>query len=721
MGVAGSGCLAMAASLACALAFGVEVEYAGKDPAAEFAAKEARECLAGAVGRIVLREDPALAAQEWRLRTAADGTLVISGQDGMGLAYGVYSFLEKHAGCRWYAPDVTVIPDRTGWSIPTVDERGRPAILDRTMYVGPDSVGPGSLGWRWRLRNKETQYAAYGCGVFVGKPKDCHSFAVYAQAVKAAGKPVKGDEFCLTDPEVRHIVAERMKAYIREDRERRKGCRAREIPSVYELSQNDGGREFTCTCADCRALFRAAGSWSGPNIAFANAVAEEVGREFPDVKVRTFAYSYTERPPTNALVAADNLMIRYCRSFLFQPLTAGTDNGRILRGWDEHVKWKQVWGYWRPFSGPLFPAVKPREDIGREMRFCRDMHVCGYFAEAEDPISRSFALLQHWLFLKLAEDPDLDVMALSDEFIRAYYGAAAEPMAKYLDYLERRQKEAWAKLDPAFIRGLESGSLAVYVQRGYLDREFFETANRYLDEAQRLERRDPRAMRHIAHERRVVDHAMLDDVRSLQREGYSPDCAAAAQRILDATRDLLDYWELPEKVRKARMGQVRKELEIAKRLPAPVPPELKGRRYVEWQCDRLDRGWLGEDQLVADADSVTGFARTFPNAKHKVPYAAGVYDNQVCKQIGISLKAEDIPQDGKFHLHRLGTLDVICQTRIYYDWSWNCATWFPPFGVQTDRREVWISLKLKGPTYVKGSTDPDGICIERVFFVEPES
>ena len=510
MGVAGSGCLAMAASLACALAFGVEVEYAGKDPAAEFAAKEARECLTGAEGRIVLREDPALDAQEWRLRTAADGTLVISGQDGMGLAYGVYSFLEKHAGCRWYAPDVTVIPDRTGWSIPTVDERGRPAILDRTMYVGPDSVGPGSQGWRWRLRNKETQYAAYGCGVFFGKPKDCHSFAVYAQAVKAAGKPVKGDEFCLTDPEIRHIVAERMKAYIREDRAQRKGCRAREIPSVYELSQNDGGREFTCTCANCRALFRAAGSWSGPNIAFANAVAEEVGREFPDVKVRTFAYSYTEKAPKDGFKAADNLIVRYCRSFVFQPLTAETPNGKGLADWDKCVNEKYAWGYWRSYSGPLFPLVKPRADIEGEFRFCRDMKVCGYFAEAERPYDRAFSFLQAYLALKMMENPDHDVGKMSRAFMKAYYGKAEKPMEDYLSYLERREREEYAKIDPAFIASVNSGYLAMFTERGFLDDAFFATVDGYLAEAERAAQGDAQVSERIARERRIFENAKAD-------------------------------------------------------------------------------------------------------------------------------------------------------------------------------------------------------------------
>ena len=696
-----------------ASALGVEIEYAGSDPAVKFAVKDAKECLKGAKGRLVLKDDPSLAFQEWRLKTADDGALVVSGRDGMGIVYGLYTFLEKYAGCRWYSLDTTVIPDRTGWEVPAVDDRGIPAILDREMYVGSDY-----MNGTWRLRNKETQRVAYGCGVFVGAPGGCHTFAAYSKAVAAAGKKVDGGEFCLTDPEVRHIVAEQMKAYIRKDRDARRGRPAYDLPTIYELSQNDGGRGFQCKCESCRALFRAAGSWSGPNIAFASAVAEEVGREFPDVKVRTFAYSFTERPPTNVLVAADNLMIRYCRSFLFQPLTAETDNGRIVRGWDEHVKDKQVWGYWRSYSGPLFPAVKPREDIGKEMRFCRDMHVCGYFAEAESPMSRSFSAMQHWLFLKLAENPDRDVFALADEFVRAYYGPAAEPMLAYLDYLERRQKDCYAKLDPKFVYGLGSGDLAMYVQRGYLDRDFFEKANGWLEKAERLAAGDERAARHVAQERLVVDRSMLDILQQLAAEGYSPDMRQVAARMRTTLPSLIRAWtSIPAKEAAPRLEKAAFEATIAAQLPAPVPAELKGRKYVEWQCDKL--GGDSKSEVVKDADSVTGYARTFPNAAHKLPYMAGLYDDQVRKDIGIRLEAKDIPQDGKFHLVRLGTFDIVCQSRVYFDWTWRYATWVPSFGVQTDRREVWLSVKLTGPTYVKGAAAPDAIALERLFLVEP--
>ena len=694
------------------------VEYAGKDPAVAFAARELRTCLKGARGTICFDEDASLAPQEWRI-DGKNGVLTLYGRDGQGQVYAAYSFLEKYAGCRWYAPDTSVLPDKWGWRLPDVSAQGRPAMLDREMYVAGDTIDG-----TWRLRNKETARVAFNCGYSIGSPRNCHTFGVYHEEIKdkltpemmgrkADGKP--SGQFCPSHPTVRHLVAERMKDYIRSDRAARSGKPRYTWPTVYELSQDDGnaGR---CQCPVCTKLCAAAGGrGSASNLAFASAVAEEVGKEFPDVIVRTFAYAYTEQAPENEFVAADNLAIRYCRSFLFQPLTEETDNGRMLLDWSRHVKLKQVWSYWRSFSGPLFPSVKPREDIGKEMRFCRGQNVFGYFAEDESPLSRSFAYMQHWIFLKLTENPDLDVWQLSEEFMKAYYGKAASAVGNYLAYLERREKENYAALDRDFVRGLDSGKLAMYVQREYLDRAFFETANRFLDEAERLASSDERSARHVAHERLIVDRALVENALEIGISGDSPDFISAVRRIRRTVPELVAHWTFSPKDRAERLEKARIEGEIVSRLPAPVPPELKGRAYVEWPCNKL-----AESGIVKDPDSVFGYALTFPKAKHRLPYRAGAYDPITRQNVELMLEAKDIPADGKYHLYRLGTLDLVCESRVYYEWTWGKHTWVPPFGIPMGRREVWLSVKLTGPTYVNGSADEDGIFIERVLFATPD-
>ena len=643
-----------------------------EDKAVALAAKDLARVLGEAEGRVSLVTDARLADQEWRVRRTGRGEIEIAGANGMGVVYGVYSFLEGALGCRWYAPDCEVIASDAATRFAAVAQKpdaavvatGRPAILYREMYVGRVPEPQARPLQVWRLRNRESRRAAYNCELLPGSPRECHSFADYAAYLREHGGKFCGKHFCLTDETNRRLVAERMLEYIRADRLRWVNEPDYRLPRIYDLSQDDGGEGFDCDCEGCRGLCRAAGSWSGPNIAFADAVARKVAAVFPDVKVRTFAYSYTERAPTNDVVASDSLVIRYCRSFLFQPLTAGTDNGRFLEAWSPHVRHKQVWGYWRSFSGPHVPSVKPLDEIGEEMRFCRSQGVCGYFAEAEDPQERSFSELQHWLFLKTSESPDLDVRRIAEEFCAAYYGPAAAPLLRLYDAIAASQREAFAKIDPGFVRSLRSGNLAMYTQRGYLTKELFATAEALLAEAKAAVGGDAVRAKRVEKEREVFARARADRFE-----------------------------------KKA------------------CPAELAGRDYEEWQAKSLREG---PGVVVEDPESVSGFAVTCDKVTHRLPYVCGVYDPIAKKTVEMKLAADQIPQDEKYHLYRLGRCPLICESRVYYVWSWDWTTWLPAFTPAHDAREIWLSVKLTGPTYVKGSKKKDGIFVERMFVLPCE-
>lgn len=75
-------------------------------------------------GGFVLRQDPGLSPQEYRLKTESD-TLTISGGSEVAMLYGAYHLAEK-LGVRFYL-DGDVIPDeRVPFELPTLDETHRP-------------------------------------------------------------------------------------------------------------------------------------------------------------------------------------------------------------------------------------------------------------------------------------------------------------------------------------------------------------------------------------------------------------------------------------------------------------------------------------------------------------------------------------------------------------------------------------------------------------------
>lgn len=682
---------------------GVEVEYASGDPAIKFAANELKRLLGDVPGKIALCEDSSMEAQAWRFKTNGD-MLTITGRDGMGIAYGVFAFLEKYADIHWYAPDTEEVPDLSGWRIPNLDESGKPAFDYREMFVGRDFMDSA-----WRLRNKESNRAAFNVGVHTGSPWNCHTFAYYTEKLKAkrpdlfkGRKSASGGEcggLCMTDEATRDLVAEEMCRYIESDAAKCEAKPRYTIPTFYDLSQNDGASGAECMCPGCKALFEAAGSYAGPNIAFVNAVSEKVRKRHPEVTIQTFAYSYTMRPPTNDTMAADNVVVRYCKSNIFRQLLPENPNGRELEAWSRHARQFGIWSYWRTYSGPLFPCVQPPDVIARELRFCRKLGVTRYCVENEEPLSRSFAMLQHWLLLKLADDPSLNANALAKKFLRGYYGSAAVPMGRYLKYLIARQDES----------------------RSHLDREFFEKANAWMDEAERLAAGDEKTLRHIRWERIVIDRSMYDNLAELVRQGYAYDKDKVLSRLLSNTKDQVENWcgfqpGHMKHLAAERIAKAETEARLYSHYPVALPPEFDGLEIVAKEWNQI----APETAVVVDdSDAAAGTAFYNPKFDYKLPYSVGFFTDVKRGGASISFDSrEDVPQDEKFHLHRIGEGVVMSPWYFYFDPTGQFRCYMQTIGIVPSAWEVFVSLKFQGPAFVEGSTKENRVLIDRAFYVK---
>ena len=523
-----------------------EVQFSGdflEDRAVRFVTDDVKKNLSGVDGRIVLKRDVALKERQWSLRS--DGlTLTVGGQDEMAVIYGLYTFLEKHMGFRWYAPDVAKIPDVKGGRFPVLDTVEACAYFFFESYDSQEM--PDGL---WLLRNKQSHSTLYNVGRTQGAPCGVHTFPKYVEEIRkthphlfgvkpSAAKGKKCQTLCLTDPLVRELVAEQMIRYIEKDRSG-KVKPPYAVPFIYDLAQADGASGDQCMCETCAAMAEREGSYAGPNIDFCNAVARIVNKKYPEIKVRTLAYSYVADPPKN-VVADENVIVRFCRAWLFNPLVPGTSQAKDLEQWSKHAKTLGIWSYWRTYRGPLYPFVKKRADIEAEIRFCHKNGARYYYAEDEGFTQRSFAMLQYWLMLKMCENPYQSAMELANEFMCAYYGRAATAMGQYLDYLERREEETQA----------------------YLDRAFFEKVNGYLDEAERLATDDPLSLSHVRWERTIVDRSMYVKLVQLLKEGYVYDREKVLARFESNAIEVLKNWSgwntsKRKAVRESRIAAVR--------------------------------------------------------------------------------------------------------------------------------------------------------------------
>ena len=223
-----------------------------------------------------------LAPEEWIIRTQPDGNLILTGGNLVGIIYSVYDFLERY-GVRWYDEEAELVPKNGSPHVLKLDIRRRPSFSGRDIY---DTLDSEVASGRFKERNKafSLTQAETGFKWAHGGHRPHHTFGDFASdwpKDKAElftrdkdGKPmiphVNGGgpgQICLTNPEARQRVLDKLRTYIQTDREKAaKGGYA--YPVVYDISQNDNNNK--CACKDCMAIAEREGSYSATNIDFIN-------------------------------------------------------------------------------------------------------------------------------------------------------------------------------------------------------------------------------------------------------------------------------------------------------------------------------------------------------------------------------------------------------------------------------------------------------------------
>ncbi len=372
---------------------------------------------------------------------SAGRDLLIWGGAGRGTMYGVFSFLEKELGVRWYAPGFTRIPQRGAWSFRKLRGSGKPALLHRqTNYyaVEKDPVwnAHNLLNSLWSPVSNEyggisSYWGAHTMGRFVPENEFFDSHPEYFSMID--GKRVRGAQRCLSNPDVLKICTERLIQTIGEHPD----------SWVYSLSQNDNRRP--CTCDRCRELEDRYGGHSGILLWFVNQVADEVKKVYPDKFVGTFAYQYTRKAPRD-IVPQDNVVIRLCdiECCFAHPLSECPNDRPFLEDfaqWGKICKHIFIWDYIVNYSQYLAPF--PNFGVlASNIRTFRDHHAIGVFEEAQyQSPAAEFAELRAWVTAKLLWDPEQDTDALVRDFIAGYYGAPAPYIQEYFDKTQALVKD----------------------------------------------------------------------------------------------------------------------------------------------------------------------------------------------------------------------------------------------------------------------------------------
>lgn len=394
-------------------------------------------------------------------RGTVEGKVVLAGDAVRGVLYSVDSFLEDVAGVRWWTPGESDYPNRPGWKpgelapyryappfrfretfyLSTLTDadfkvRAKVNTTSCTRYVIPPTKErfiPTEKGGNHKLVFFKGRRSAYHSFFQVLPPTkyftDHPEWYSLVKGVRTANGHDAGTgqrpagQLCLTNGEMFRAYVEETKRLLRENPD----C------DSIQVSMNDWNRDW-CECDRCKAVYDREGALSGLYIDFANRVSEAIEKEFPDVTVDTFAYLFTRKAP-KTVRPRRNVVVRLCdyecafnRPLADPAYEANRTFLADLREWSKVAAGNlYVWDYQANFSSYMLPHPNLHV-FSDNLRLFREAGAVGVFEQGDAMcVGGDFAALKCYVTSHLMWDPSKDWRALTDEFLRGYYGTAAAP------------------------------------------------------------------------------------------------------------------------------------------------------------------------------------------------------------------------------------------------------------------------------------------------------
>ena len=384
---------------------------------------------------------------------------------GRATLFGLYAFLERYAGARFYFPGElgTILPRRE--SI-TVEDGGFSSSPDFTVrrYGYNDGTVPKELladfgGDLFAFKREnflrlrmETELipCCHGLNKFryLDRFKEKHPeyFAIRADGTRDISGSGHIGHICYSSP-IAEVVYQDVKAYLTGQPASSRGLEfwgANTVGEYVDVMSQDG--MSPCQCADCQKRYDFSMSpnyatefiWSN-TVAMANRLTSEGVKG----KLTQMAYSgYRAVPktveiPENVLV----MVAEYGPWSLGTPSAFESQTAEIME-WTKKLGRKVwIWVYIckAPSMGanfPGIPCVSPRT-IGEYYSRVKP-YIFGAFNETSSVDRWLYNMLGYYVFSRIAWDNSADVGAIIDEHYHLMYGPAAQEMADFFDSLEEK-------------------------------------------------------------------------------------------------------------------------------------------------------------------------------------------------------------------------------------------------------------------------------------------
>lgn len=410
--------------------------------------------------------------------------LVLAGNEEdpyRGTLFAVYDLLEG-LGCRWFFPGPfgEVIPKLDTITVKDVNRIERPDFRFRNIwYSGWMPVRPeDSKNFaQWMDRNRMTSLSGLslpGDGSITRLAPAEQYFESHPQiyAMDEKGGRMK-DMLCMSEPQAVQIAVKTITDEFR----------ARPDALTFGFAPPDGHPR--CFCDRCSAAipgFTGKG-FGEPSLSdlwfrFANEIAKEVYREFPDRWLFTNGYANRVRPPEGIGELSPNLgiqsaMIDTCTFHrigdpeCWQRQVYQT----ILDRWTGDLNCVFIYDYdpGKSLDNLPFPML---HNLGPDFRYFQERGVWGFWTEGHNAWMCTH--LNYYARAKLMWNVDTDLQALVRDYCEKFYGKAAKPIERYIWTLEKAVENAevhttWGRLVPwrVIITPQVLGRLDRFVRRAH--------------------------------------------------------------------------------------------------------------------------------------------------------------------------------------------------------------------------------------------------------------
>ena len=214
---------------------------------------------------------------------------------------------------------------------------------------------------------------------------------------------------------------------------------------------NLGGLDGTSTFIQCPTdvpFMLAANSTGGANFHAANVIAKALASEHPDVLIMIDAYELTQFPPQVGYRFHPNVIVRVCLTgHMGYDGDPGTLPGTLpltdprnaewiewLKRWTAAANRVYIWEYTYHGAYTLTPYSNYFV-VAENLKTLNQLGVKGWYAEGVccQP-GEEMVGLKVYLWGRLAFNPSLDTMALTEQYLRGFYGPQAAPYI--LTYLQ---------------------------------------------------------------------------------------------------------------------------------------------------------------------------------------------------------------------------------------------------------------------------------------------